>query len=335
MGKKLLTIGITSYNRVSELKRSLESIDTTRANDIEIIVSEDKSPKKSQIEKVVADYKSTSKFSVVFNTNEENLGYDRNLKKLIALSNSKYIFYLSDDDQILPGSLDRLLDALDKKDVGVVYSGFSLGSNNYRRYYKQSYDIPVGIDYAHKHLYDSILFSGLIFNVELVKDIDAERFLNKYYFQVYLYLYSLYKKGGYYHSDIQINAVGDGENGFGLSSSSEKNEYLANRKSVFSVLAFHKGLFETIKMFDSDYQQNVFASFSKEYNLRSIVGLSIARRSSVADLKEYWQRMKQNDIVITPISYIYYYMLLIMGASLTNIMLNIPRWLLKQFRNEY
>lgn len=330
----ILTIGITSYNRVYELNRCLKSINTKYYNSIEIVVSEDKSPKREKIKEVVLNYKKESPYKVIFNSNENNLGYDRNLKKIISLSTGKYLLYVSDDDMIAEGELDKLIEVLVKVDVGVVYSGFSLGKNDYRRFYKNSYPIPKGAEYLKKHIEDSILFSGLVFNVNLVKEIDAERFVNKNYFQVYLYMYAIFNYGGYYLGVSLINAMGDGENGFGLSDSSEKNELLANRDSVFSMLEFHKGLLAIIKQFDIDYGTDFFKYYEKEYNLRSISGMTIARKSSKKVLKNYWKKMNELDISPNIISKSYYFMLYLLGEKTTTLLLSIPKKCLKAFRNE-
>ena len=73
----LLSICVTSYNRVNELYRCLKSIDTINSNDIEIVVSEDCSPKKDGIKKIVDKFKQEVEFNVIFNSNIENLGYDQ------------------------------------------------------------------------------------------------------------------------------------------------------------------------------------------------------------------------------------------------------------------
>lgn len=330
----ILSIGITSYNRVSELDRCLKSIKTKYKDEIEIIVSEDKSPKRELIREVVSRFQESTEYKVVFNTNQDNLGYDRNLKKLIELASGKYILYMSDDDALIDGMLDKLIDKLLELNVGVVYSGFAQGENDYRRYYKTSFFIPSGEEYAKKHIEDSILFSGLVFNVEVVKKLKAEEFLNKNYFQVYMFLYALYKYGGYYVSLPLVNAVGDGENGFGISDSSEKNELLANRNSVFSMLEFHKGLFWVIKKFDKDFNKNFFKEYQKEYNLRSISGMAIARKNSLRDLKTYWEKMKELDYSVNIISKAYYIMLYVLGTDITMFLLRTPHIILKKVRKE-
>lgn len=323
----LLTIGIAAYNRPKELLRCLESIDTRYSDKIEVIISEDKSPKEKEIAEVVKGYKEHSPFFVRYNTNQNNLGYDRNLKQLISLSNAKYICLMSDDDMFNQNSLDELIEFLDTKDdLGVVYSSFIFSDSNKKcRYYDKAYGFSASEKYASSHIYDSILFSGLIFNTLNVKNIDAERFLNKNYFQVYLFLTSVYKYGGYYLKNPLILCVGDGENGYGKADSAIKNPFLIDRKSVFSNLEFHKGLISVIKMFDIDNNTHIFKSFEHEYNRRTISGLATARQAGKDTLKEFWKKLNLLDIKINLVSCVYYYMLLTIGYKATLKVLELPR----------
>jgi len=54
---KRITIAIPSYNRPKELLRLLESIDSTQNEKIEIVICEDKSPKREEISSVVNSFK--------------------------------------------------------------------------------------------------------------------------------------------------------------------------------------------------------------------------------------------------------------------------------------
>ena len=57
----LVTIGITSYKRINELVRCINSVRTKYGDEIEILVSEDKSPLSKKIEKAVNELAAKSK----------------------------------------------------------------------------------------------------------------------------------------------------------------------------------------------------------------------------------------------------------------------------------
>ena len=168
-----LSICITSYNRVRELERLLESIDCTiYTEDVEIIISEDKSPRKEEIIHVANSFKNKSPFKVVINSNEQNLGYDRNLGKLKSLARGQYILYMSDDDVFVPNKLDKYIDFLKNNQCELCFQPFVMNQRVYRKYAQNIHfsgdEITLG-----KHIYDSILFSGLTFKKDAIIDIDT------------------------------------------------------------------------------------------------------------------------------------------------------------------
>lgn len=126
MKDKFLSVCITSYNRVNELRRCLNSIKTRYSDEVEIIVSEDNSPQRDAIADMVKQFAGESSIDVIFNT-KVNQGYDRNLGRLKSLASGKYIFYLSDDDCIMDGALDKVIDALKEQKPALMFEPFYYG----------------------------------------------------------------------------------------------------------------------------------------------------------------------------------------------------------------
>lgn len=326
----LLSICITSYNRPAEVYRCLKSIDVTNTSDIEIIVSEDKSPKREEIRSHIDDFSKSSKYKVIANFNENNLGYDRNLGKLIALASGKFILLCSDDDAFRPKQLDQVLDILKKNDVSLLltsYSGVD-DSFGFNRRYNKSFKIAKGIDSIKKHLYDCILFSGLLFKTSLVKPLDSEPFVNHNYFQIYMIMKVLLHNGGLYEPIDLINCIMDGENGYGTTDLSEKDALLADRKSIYSNLQFNKGLIKVIQYFDKEENTNIIKWFSREYSLKTYRGLSRARSIGRVELKKYWKFLNELDLDIVFPANIYYYILYIFNSKISDSLFSLPKKLL-------
>lgn len=327
----LITIGITSYKRVNELVRCINSVVTKYGNEIEILVSEDKSPLSYEIEETVKGLSEKSQYNIRFTTNDVNLGYDMNLGAIIQKAKGKYIFYMSDDDALTQDCLDEIIPFLrEENSCGVFYSPFihtDTGKSDRNRG-NEGFQIPKGEQSASKYIYDSILFSGLIFRKDYVKGFDSSRFKNHNYFQVYMFLQTMLKHGGYYFSTPSVLCIGDGENAYGLTASSKddkdtkRNVILAHRESVKSNLEFNRTLIKVIRMFDEDEGTHVIDSFEKQYSLHSISGLTIARREGKQYFKEYWKILKSLDIHIYPIAKCYYALLMLFGAEGTTRMLS-------------
>lgn len=343
----ILTVGITSYKRINELVRCIDSIQTKYVNDIEILVSEDKSPLSFEIEQTVKEIAKQSKYKINFTSNDINLGYDMNLGAIISKASGKYIMYMSDDDAIYGDFLDELIPfLLVERDVGVIYAPFVYADTDSefkggkdhknpqarkdRMRSDKNFRISPCEKNAAKYIYDAILFSGLIFKKDYVKDFDSSRFKNYNYFQVYLFLQMLLKYGGFYFAKPAVLCIGDGENAYGISESSGGNALLANRKSVKSDLEFNKTLIKLIKTFDEEEKTHIFKSFAIKYSVHSISGLSIARSEGIEYFKEYWATLNSLDIHLYPIAKCYYFMLLFLGAKLTNKFLYIFRKIAKR-----
>ncbi len=317
MKAPILTIGITSYKRVSELVRCINSIQTEYADEIEILVSEDKSPLSEEIRNTVEALADKSKYDIRFTTNDVNLGYDMNLGAIIKKSHGKYIFFMSDDDAVADGCLDEIIDFLHSEPkCGVMYAPFRYtDTGKLDRVRGVNHYIPAGESNAAKHICDSILFSGLIFRKDYVANLDSTRFKNHNYFQVFMFLKMLLHYGGFYFEKYSVLCVGDGENAYGISESSGGNAILADRKSVKSNLEFNKTLIKVIRMFDEEENTRIIDSFAKQYSFRSYSGLSIARDEGKKYFKEYWEILNSLDIKLYPITKIYYLILLVLGRK--------------------
>lgn len=335
--KPFLSICITSYNRVNELYRCLKSVDTVYKDLVEIVVSEDCSPKKDEIAQIVKQFVSETDYYVLCNTNIHNLGYDRNLGKLIELAMGEYILFMSDDDAFCERALDKIIDTLQEIDCAVAFTPYIINDPGefFNRKFAKTMLIPQGIKNVKKYLYCSILFSGLIFKKNRVIDYSSDKFKNLIYFQVYLFASVLYRNRGYYIDVPLVQRIGDGENAFGLSDSSEKNPLLADRKSIYSNLEFHKGLIRIIEIFDDENGTDLINSFAREYSLRAYTGMYNACKVGKRELINYWNKMKSLNIKLSFIAKIYYWALKILGYKVCDLIFQIPRKILLDFRKRH
>lgn len=329
----LVSICITSYNRVAELERGLNSIKTQYVDDIEILISEDCSPRRSEIEAVVLNFQKNTPYRTIFNSNKENLGFDRNLRKLIDLANGEYLLFLTDDDALMDGKLDELLKLIPTLDFSVGFTPYYDSiSNTYERKFNNTAIISPGMDSVIKHLYSSILLSGLIFKKSKIPNYDAELFKDLIYSQVYLFASVLRKNKGVYIDIPIVRYIGDGENSFGKNDAAIKNDLLADRKNFLSNLEFHKNLIKTINFFDIDNNETLIKAFAKEYSLKSYTGMFYARGFGKDALVKYWKKMNSLEIRLSIVSYVYYVILLLLGCKIANIIISLPKFTILKIR---
>lgn len=292
----MVEIAILSYNRPKELRRCVLSL-LPLPKDVCVRIHDDRSPNIDQIRFVLADILA-SQANVVLIENDVNLGYDANLLKAIRNSAAEYVFLLSDDDYLEPECLGIILPQL---------SGFQKAACAFTRFVEKSYinpDIKINRrDYGVMRLfnfsdlrlngsviYNSILFSGLIFNVKAVKDIENELlpYQKSIYMQVAIFSILTSKFGSCFIPGPGVFVGGDGENGFGKNESSVNSGDLVDRSSVHSNLNFNMRLIRVVDMLGQALGSQFIVAFFNEFNFRNFSGMRLARLESRNSLIKYW-----------------------------------------------
>lgn len=309
-----ITVGIISYNRPLELYRTINSLLPIPAC-VEVIICDDRSPKINEIKTSIGDllkYNNDIKFII----NESNLGYDRNLYKIFELATSKKVLLLGDDDYLEQGAIQNILSFFDKNPN--FYSGFISykdlnNTKSYRNYLTHKEFNKDTLQSNGSFLYNSILFSGLIFNKDEV--LLNEKLLKKYFHSIYIQvaIFSLLsiKHGTYFINGPGVIIGGDGESGFGSNQAScNLDADLKDRTSIISNISYHKRLFEVIRNIDKDINKNISKSFFIEYKIRSIKALFNARKNGRKHIHMYWKELKKLDLnnlwLLLPIYYVIY-----------------------------
>lgn len=112
--RKVLSICIPTYNRAKFLKENLDTIvsqfsDPKIKEGVEVVISDNGSTDNTT--EVVKEYQ--SKFdNIIYNRNEKNIGFDRNLLKVVEKSTGQYCLTIGDDDGFFPNSFSILLDRI-------------------------------------------------------------------------------------------------------------------------------------------------------------------------------------------------------------------------------
>ena len=261
----LLSICITSYNRPHQLSRCLNSIPSFD-EDVEIVVSDDASPKQHIIRKIVNTYIKTTSNNVRFSALSNNIGYDHNLLNLINISSGEYILFITDDDSFESTSLIEFYSHLNSTRSPMYFLPFQ---NNLGQQFRLNTSGSKGHLHGSK-LYFPILVSGIVLRRSYLPSISPCELKNLIYTQVYLSYFIMIKYGynGYFKPVIYIHE--DGENGFGLSSSSDKNSLLADRSHYLSNIEFNKKLLDAVSYSNLKIPgYNLLNNFKKEYSFRS------------------------------------------------------------------
>jgi len=113
------SILIPSYNRPDELSRCISSIILESFEDYEIIVSDDNSPRKSEIEAVVQSFGSGGK--IRFYQQTSNLKEPDNKNFLVNHARGQFNIVLGDDDTLAKEALSYLYNYIDVEPRSDIY----------------------------------------------------------------------------------------------------------------------------------------------------------------------------------------------------------------------
>lgn len=107
----LLTVAIPTYNRSDSLRKTLLQLSKEKNKSFIILISDDGSSDNTIT--IVKKYQKRMP-NLFYSRNKEHIGYAGNVLKLYELVKTSYLWYLSDDDTVLPGAIDKILQAIEK-----------------------------------------------------------------------------------------------------------------------------------------------------------------------------------------------------------------------------
>lgn len=107
----LLTVAIPTYNRAKTLEEVIVQLNREKERSFLILISDDNSSDDTEI--MVKKYQKLLP-NLIYKKNKTNLGFSGNVCKLYELSKTKYIWFLCDDDTVLPGAVTKILQAINK-----------------------------------------------------------------------------------------------------------------------------------------------------------------------------------------------------------------------------
>ena len=197
----LLSIVIPTYNRAKYLERCLESIVCQQGDYYEIVVSDNASPDNTQevMQKYITDRR------IHYYRNEKNLGARENIFKATKLAQGEYVFWLTDDDYLLPNSLSKVFEVIKaNSQLGYLYSPFKtindITGDVYCEYQNFSVDtfLEGGIQTISQVLPATWVFSRQIIKTDLIDWVTWEKYKENAYIMAIVVGRILLKSPAYY-----------------------------------------------------------------------------------------------------------------------------------------
>ena len=164
---------ITVYNQLNIVKECIDSIVQYPGENIEVIVSDDRST--DDIEGLVNSYKDNR---IKYFCNDSNVGHDRNILNAFEHATGKYAFLLRSRDKIIPEAIPLLLTAAEEDGVSYITgAAINQKGENKITYSKERYAKGIETIEANYKLY--IHPSGSMYNLQYVDLQELKAFVEE------------------------------------------------------------------------------------------------------------------------------------------------------------
>ena len=318
MNTFFLSICIPAYNRANKLKRLLESIDADCYQDIEIVIAEDFSPERGLIRTVVENYRKHSLYTVHYYENEENYGYDKNLRMIAKKAKGLWVMYMGNDDEYIEGSLGIYIKWLRTNGyLGYVMRRYrAIRPDNSREEHRYAVG-DVIFEPGEKTIVElyrrSVFISGFTFRKDCFNDYECDDFDGMLMFQLYI-LSSICKVYPSAYCDIPITIwnVG-GKPDFGKSDS-EKRLYQTGANTYTNSVNYLSQIRKLANGIDNKIGTSISSDVMKSYSKYSFGYLFEHRDDGIRIYRSYARDIKKLGLGDSIYFYIYYYALLILGT---------------------
>jgi len=328
MKKAFISICIPSYNRPETLVRLLESIDAADSKDIEIVICEDKSPKREEIRAVVDKFNKKSDYKIIYEENKENLGYDANLRELANNAGSEWIVYMGDDDAFISGALDKLIVFLkERSELGYVLRSYNIihqnGGIERFRYFDGNKFFEPGLNSYISLFRKSVFISGFTIKRDLIRPYLINKFDGTLLFQLYLAAEVILKySSAYFNEPLTCQYDKELKPEFG-SSAAEKKFYTPGIVTIENSVNFMKGFLKITEFLDKKYNFNSAEIIKKDISKYSYPVLSIQRDKGLKTFLRYVKELNKLGFNITIYYYIYIIALIFLGKRICDSLIQI------------
>ena len=316
-----ISVCIPAYNRPELLAPLIESVLSQNYANFEIVVCEDKSPKRQEISEIAAAYGKQHPGVIFYHENEVNLGYDGNIRNLIEKASGDYCFFMGNDDLMSPEALAAVASAVARyDDVGVVlrtYASFDESPdtiNQVFRYFQNETFFPAGPETIATFYRRSVVISGMVIHRKEALKYSTHQFDGTLLYQLYLVANVLVRMNGVFVPQILALYRNGGTPDFG-NSEKEKGRFTPKLQTPESSLHFMQGMLEIAHCTELARNVQIYKPILTDIGNYCYPILSIQSKQSTVVFVKYAYGLATMGLWKNPLFYLYFVSLLVLGSG--------------------
>ncbi len=295
----LLSIVIPTFNRCTLLRKTLNQlsgqISPEASNEIELIVSDNASADATG--EIMNQWIANNQhIKTSYYRNTSNIGFDRNCLSGANKANGKFVWFMSDDDSLVDGAIDKVYKALKRNgEVVFAFVNYSMLTPGFDEYFPCKFEENLRVsadDLIIKTNFSFSFISSCIFNKKVLCSLDLSKYLNSNWMQLYAVKFCAVKGDSLIIAEPLIKMRREG-----LQES--RNERKSTLQKIDLFMEFHLSFLEYLDTFNESQYSKATLRFIKNSgwadNLNQIVSLKLTSDSyNFSEIKLIYSRMLEH-----------------------------------------
>lgn len=269
--RPVFSICIPAYNRAHHMARLLDSIFQQDFNDFNIVICEDCSKERGTIAKIVADYSQAHPGAISYYENEENLGYDGNIRNLVEKADGEFCFFMGNDDVLCAGALSTVADVIRRNpDVGFVLKSYRFSDKSSGhigqdvRYFTEERRFAKGREAILVCYRRSGVIAGYVIRRDAAQAAATDRYDGTLYYQMHLTAQVLSSWPAVFTPKVLVDCGGDEPPDFG-NSGAEMGKYNPGAYTPQARLNMIQGVLTIIRQLRYEGSDDLANAVQRDY----------------------------------------------------------------------
>lgn len=312
--RPFFSICIPAYNRARYLEPLLDSIVGQDFDDYEVVICEDGSPERGQIQEIAERYAHgslRSKLRLILN--QRNLGYDGNIRELARQARGTYCLYMGNDDLLCKGALQSAHQRLGKAgNIGVAlrsYAWFDSDPNTPQqvvRYYDSEKIFPPGASTIVDFYRRSGVISGFIVNRDAAVACETQQYDGTLYYQMHLTGNILATMSAIYIPELLVLCRAGVPPDFGNSAEERKN-FTPGRYTAEARLTMLAGIIDIASGIEGRQRVAVTDAIKRTYSLYFYPYIRDQLKLPLVEYIKLFNASRRMGFGVTPHFYAYFF----------------------------